>query len=85
MRSKSGKVSELPVGSASVTLLLRNGEKSRDEGREGTRVEGRVVEKKGNKYLIGKQSSGQSDGPVVEQPSRKSFGPGTRVSWHRKK
>jgi hypothetical protein len=79
------RVSDLQTGFVSAKVCLRNGEKSRDGGRVGTRIEGRVVEKKGEKYLIGKQSSGQSDGPVIEESPRKSYGPGTRVNWHREK
>lgn len=53
------KVSDLPTGIFSVTFLLRNGER--------TRVLGKVIEKKGIKHFINKQSP------------KKSFGPGTRV------
>lgn len=59
------KVSDLPMCSVSVSLLLRNGEK--------LRVGGRIVKKRGDKYLIARQSP------------KHSYGPGTKVHWYRKK
>lgn len=52
------KISDLPTGQYSVTLLLQSGEK--------TRVRGKVVEKKNGKYLIARQSPKRSFGPGTQ-------------------
>lgn len=49
------KISDLSMGTCSVTLMLRNGEKRR--------VRGRVTEEAGMKYLITQQSPKKSFGP----------------------
>lgn len=53
------KISDLPMETHSVTLLLRKGKKRR-------RVQGNVIEKGGKKHFVTRQSSTQSFGPGTQ-------------------